>query len=492
MSSSPTPERTRPAPPAAEAETVSPAAPSAFDAEPPPRAADGLPPGLADHPRYRVIRLLGQGGMGAVYLAEHRHMERQVALKVISADLVGNPDAVRRFRQEVTAAARLGPHPHVVAVYDADQVGDLHFLVMEYVEGQSLADYLHEKGPLPTAEACDCARQAALGLEHAAGQGMVHRDVKPHNLMRTPQGQVKVLDFGLARCYRETEKARTQLTQQGVLMGTADYMAPEQASDSRATDVRADVYSPGCTLYHLLTGRVPFPGGGTVEKIIKHAVEAPTPVGALRPDLPVGVAQVVEKMMAKALEQRFQTPGEVAGALAPWTKEGAVLPVRPVTLVASPSSSATLPAVRAAGAVPRLPGGPDPDEEVLRQIRSSANFLLVSGYVHCFPGGLLFLLAMLESVAPKLLPPTSDPSQFRELGEPGVFWMALSALLLTGATRMKSRRSYKWAFFASFLGALPVTPFLPVTVPLGIRSLLCLGNPDVKDAFRRRAAKAPG
>ncbi len=492
MSNSPPPKGPQPAPPSAEAETVNPVASFGFDAGLNPQTADGLPPGLADHPRYRVIRPLGRGGMGVVYLAEHRHMERQVALKVISTDLVSNPDAVRRFRQEVTAAARLGPHPHVVAVYDADQVDDLHFLVMEYVDGQSLADYLRDKGPLPTAEACDYARQAALGLEHAAGQGMVHRDVKPHNLMRTPQGQVKVLDFGLARCYRETEKARTQLTQQGVLMGTADYMAPEQASDSRAADVRADVYSLGCTLYHLLTGRVPFPGGGTVEKIIKHAVEAPTPVGALRPDLPVGVAQVVEKMMAKALEQRIQTPREVAESLAPWTKEGAALPVRPVTIVASPPSSATLPLLHTPESVTRLPGGPDPDEEVLRQIRSSANFLLVSGYVHCFLGGLLFLLAILESIAPKLLPRTSDPSQFRELGEPGMFWMALSALLLTGATRMKSRRSYRWALFASVLGALPVTPFLPVTVPLGIRSLLCLSNPDVKAAFRKQAAKSPG
>ncbi|HMF16132.1 MAG TPA: protein kinase, partial [Gemmataceae bacterium] len=163
-----------------------------------PAPADDEPFELADHPRYRVVRLLGQGGMGAVYLAEHRHMGRSVALKVINPDLLNHPRSLPRFQQEVRAAAKLD-HPNIVAAYDADHAASLHFLVMEYVEGQNLADYLDEKGPLPVALACDIIRQAALGLHHAHERGMVHRDIKPHNLMLTPTNQVKVLDFGLAR-----------------------------------------------------------------------------------------------------------------------------------------------------------------------------------------------------------------------------------------------------------------------------------------------------
>ena len=188
--------------PNTEAETLAPPAPAdpgATAGGAPAAPADGsVPPELADHPHYRVLALIGQGGMGAVYKAEHRLMERTVALKVIKPALFDNPGAVQRFRQEVKAAARL-QHPNIVTAHDAGQAGALHFLVMEYVEGRSLAEYLQEKGTLPAAEACEYARQAAVGLQHAHEKGMVHRDVKPHNLMRTPDGQVKILDFGLAR-----------------------------------------------------------------------------------------------------------------------------------------------------------------------------------------------------------------------------------------------------------------------------------------------------
>src|SRR5262245_36960629 len=239
--------------------------------------------------------------MGAVYKAEHLRMGRVVALKVVQASLTADAGAVHRFEHEVKAAAQLA-HPNIVAAYDADEAGRLHFLVMEYVEGESLADYLRRRGPLPVAEACDYARQAALGLQHAFERGMVHRDVKPANLMRTPAGVIKILDFGLARLAQSQTSGInrvTQLTQQGVMMGTVDYMAPAQASDPRQADARSAVYSRGCTIYRLLTGRVPFPGGGPVEKVIKHAVEPPTPVTVLRPDVPPALAKAVGRMMAK-------------------------------------------------------------------------------------------------------------------------------------------------------------------------------------------------
>jgi uncharacterized protein (TIGR03067 family) len=282
---------------------------------------------LANHPRYRVVRPLGRGGMGAVYLAEHRRLGRSVALKVINPELLNHGNALSRFQQEVKAAAKLD-HPNIVAAYDADQAGCLHFLVMEYVEGQNLADYLNEKGPLPIAQACDIIRQAALGLQHAHERGMVHRDIKPHNLMLTPSGQVKVLDFGLARFAAEPAGATTDdgattaphLTGAGAVMGSADYIAPEQARDARSADGRSDIYSVGCTLYHLLTGRPPFPDGTAPEKLQRHSIDEPGPLSALRPEAPDGLAKAVAKMMAKKPEERYQTAADVAAALSPFTK----------------------------------------------------------------------------------------------------------------------------------------------------------------------------
>jgi WD40 repeat protein len=277
---------------------------------------------LLDHPRYRLLRKLGQGGMGTVYLAEHRLMRRLVALKFIRAAHLPQPQVVARFRQEVQAAASLSS-PHVVSAYDAEEAAGGLFLVMEYVEGTSLDRWLLQHGPLPVPEACDYVRQAALGLQAAFDKGLVHRDVKPANLMRTPDGTVKVLDFGLARLVREAGAPEGSLTAAGTVMGTADYIAPEQARDSRSADVRADVYSLGCTLYHLLAGRVPFPGGTAIDKIVRHAGGAPEPISRCRPDLPAELARVVEKMMARKPEERYQAPAEVAAALEHFTTAAA-------------------------------------------------------------------------------------------------------------------------------------------------------------------------
>ncbi len=300
--------------------------------------------------RYRLIRKLGQGGMGTVYLAEHRLMRRLVAVKVIRAGYLGNPQVVRRFRQEAEAAARLA-HPHIVAVYDADEAGGTHFLVMEFVNGESLDHWLAREGPLPWSQACAAVRQAALALQFAHDQGMVHRDVKPHNLMRTVEGTVKILDFGLARVLDDVPRPDGQLTAEGTVLGTADYIAPEQARDSRCADVRADIYSLGCTLYHLLSGQVPFPGGTATDKIIRHATEQPEPLGRSRADLPAGLAAVVETMMAKKPDQRYQTPAEVAQR---WSRSRSrTIPVLPPP--ASRLYRATCPTVRACaeGCAPR-------------------------------------------------------------------------------------------------------------------------------------------
>lgn len=285
-----------------------------------------LPAALADHPQYRILDRLGEGGMGVVYKAEHRVMDRTVALKVLAPHLTANAAAVDRFRQEVRAAARL-LHPNIVVSHDAGEAGGQHFLVMEYVEGISLDRLVSRRGPLAVTMACHFARQVAIGLQHAADKGMVHRDIKPQNLIVTRKGQVKILDFGLARLHREIEpgavagKPLPGGTSPNFIMGTPDYLSPEQAKNSSAVDIRSDLYALGCTLYFLLTGKTPFNRASTlIDKLLAHTEEEPPPLSTYRQDVPDGLVQVIAKLMAKKPSDRFATPAEAAAALAPFTK----------------------------------------------------------------------------------------------------------------------------------------------------------------------------
>jgi hypothetical protein len=261
-------------------------------------------------------------------------MDRQVVIKVISRSLLDNPDALERFLREVQAAAQLS-HPNIVTAYDAEQAGELHMLVMEFVPGQSLAEILEKKGPLPVANACHYVRQAALGLQHAHERGMVHRDIKPGNLMLMTKGQVKILDFGLAKVVRE-RGASKGLTSSDAYMGTPDYSAPEQATDARAADIRADLYSLGCTLYCLLAGRPPFQEDTAMKTILAHLQKEPQPLTELRSDVPAELWQVVKQLLAKDSAQRYQKPIDVARALSVFVKPDAKGGPAPVAVVGSP------------------------------------------------------------------------------------------------------------------------------------------------------------
>lgn len=266
---------------------------------------------------YILLERLGEGGMGTVFKARHRNLDRVVALKLIRKDLLDRPQAVKRFHREIKAAAALN-HPNIVLAYDADQHGSAHFLTMEYVEGTDLARVVKERGPLPVATARDYIRQAALGLQHAGERGLVHRDIKPHNLLLTTKGVVKILDMGLARIARPEgdEESGSSLTRQGTVMGTYDYIAPEQAMDSHSVDIRADLYSLGCTFYFLLTGRVPFPGGDGLSKLMKHKLDEPEPIARFRSDVSPGIVAVIRKLMAKDPQHRFPSGNALAAALA--------------------------------------------------------------------------------------------------------------------------------------------------------------------------------
>jgi formylglycine-generating enzyme required for sulfatase activity len=295
-------------------------------------ALPDLPPELAKHPRYRILKELGRGGMGVVYQAEQTLMDRPVAIKVIGRELLSHPDALERFRREIKAAARL-THPNIVIAHDAEEVGDLHILVMEYVQGQSLAEVLRRKGPLSVAHACHFARQAALGLQYALEKGMVHRDIKPQNLMMTPKGQVKILDFGLAKVVSEAGAGQS-LTASGAYMGTPEYCAPEQAADARQADIRADIYSLGCTLYALLAGKPPFQEDTAVLTILAHLSKEVPPLPKVRPDVPPELWAVIERMLAKDPAGRHPKPAEVAQALLPYCRGGAEARVAPIPLQA--------------------------------------------------------------------------------------------------------------------------------------------------------------
>ncbi len=294
-------------------------------------AGQGVKCGLAG--RYHLLDKLGEGGMGAVYRARDDKLDRVVALKVMAARHVNNPDAVARFHREAKALAKVS-HPAIVQAYDTGADGDRHFLVMEYVEGTNLARVLHERGRLPATQAADYIYQAALGLQQAHERGLVHRDMKPGNLLVTSRvgiahggpggqcppyaggGQIKILDLGLARFVQDQIGDGT-LTHEGMGLGTPDYMAPEQFRDARHVDPRADIYALGCTLYHLLTGRVPFPGSSLSEKAEAHEAKEPPAIEELCPDTPTGLALTVRRMMAKQPSARFATGQEVAEALAP-------------------------------------------------------------------------------------------------------------------------------------------------------------------------------
>jgi serine/threonine-protein kinase len=270
--------------------------------------------------QYVVVERLGEGGMGTVFKARHRRLDRIDALKVIRKDHLANATAVQRFHQEARLAARVS-HVNIVSIYDASEADGMHFLAMEYVDGIDLAKLVQRNGPLPIAQACEFIRQAALGLEHAHECGLVHRDIKPSNLFVNPKkGLVKVLDMGLARMLKAAHEGDEAggLTHTGVVMGTPDYISPEQAINSSQVDIRSDIYSLGCTLYFLLTGQVPYPGGSLTEKLLRRQLEDGRPVNELRPEVPGELAAIVAGMMARKPDDRYATPGEVAEALEPF------------------------------------------------------------------------------------------------------------------------------------------------------------------------------
>jgi serine/threonine protein kinase len=290
---------------------------------PDPALSGKLPAELAANEQYTVLRELGRGGMGVVYLAHNTMLDRLEVLKVLSQEMLERKGTRERFIREMQSAARLD-HPNIVRAYSAPPFGRLLVFAMEYIEGHDLAKLVRARGPLPVLLACSFAHDAALGLEHAHERGMVHRDIKPGNLMYTKQRKgwtIKVLDFGLAKATSENPFDGS-LTREGQMLGTVDYIAPEQSLNAQKADIRADIYSLGCTLYFLLTGDPPFEGTSLASILQAHHSIDARPLNLVRPEVPVELAAVVGKMMAKETHRRYQTPEEVVESLKPFCKGG--------------------------------------------------------------------------------------------------------------------------------------------------------------------------
>ncbi len=269
--------------------------------------------------RYKLVHLLGRGGMGSVFAAEDTKMSRHVALKIIAKQLGKDPAALEQFFAEARAIAALD-HPNIVRAYDVDNESERYFIVMEFAEGRNLQQVVEADGPLDYAVAADYIRQAADGLAHAHGREIVHRDVKPANLMVNDRGVVKVLDMGMARLVagQADDEDGKDSNEEPEQLGTVDYLAPEQAMQSPEMDHRVDLYSLGCTLYYLLTGSPPFPDGTLAERILKHQTQSPPSIKEQRPDAPDELANVCEKLMAKEADDRFASAAEVSKLLADW------------------------------------------------------------------------------------------------------------------------------------------------------------------------------
>lgn len=396
---------------------------------------------------YIVLDKLGEGGMGKVYKARDSRSGRVVALKVIRPQLLSNPLIRGRYGREVQTALALN-HPNIAAAYESGESGDRHYLALEFVDGVDLARLVRSQGVLSVPEACEYLRQASLGLQHAHDEGFVHRDIKPSNIVvsgerhhrsATEPARVKILDMGLVRSVGfEESPGGTDLTRDGTVVGTPDYMAPEQAKNSSTVDHRADLYSIGAAFYFLLTGKPPFSGGSPIEKILKHQLDPPPPLQAIRPDVPDELARIVSRLMSKKPTDRFPTARDVAEALARLTQFTEAVPDQIVPVFALPEgvSAETLP--HSSPTVPPLPS------HSLTGEKSTVGDLRAEAVPERRPSPSVSTPPPREDSDPVRrhpVPRTRNPAQ---ASPSGWQWVFLAGILLLGALTLLAVAAMTW------------------------------------------------
>ena len=362
---------------------------------------------------YVVLDLLGEGGMGRVFKAHNTRLGRDEALKIIRADKLKHTSARARFTLEMQALGKV-KHPNVVTAFDAGPLDDLHFVSMELIDGIDLTRMVRERGPLPVAEACEYIRQSALGLQHALELGMVHRDIKPSNILVSRDGkQVKIVDLGLARLQEPIQEGANRVTQEGFVIGTPDFLAPEQARNPAGVDIRADIYALGATLFYILPGKVPYDGANATEKLLKHCTEPPPALLPLRLDAPPQLERLIHWCMAKRAEDRPQTPHQLALALQPFcppttsgTHRVATLPHQIYNYPTAPPIPAIDP--NSSSQVFKLPAQSNDQDPIRRRAKAGFPYAMV-----LLLFGILLLLAILAYAAyrawqPKPIPPVES------------------------------------------------------------------------------------
>lgn len=275
--------------------------------------------------KFKLLERVGVGGMGQVFLCEHMFMKKRVAVKVLPPAKADQPAALGRFYREARAAGSLD-HNNIVRTHDIDQDGNLHFIVMDYIDGPNLLDVVKKFGAMDIQRAISYIRQAAIGLDYAFRNSLIHRDIKPGNILIDRKGVARILDMGLARFLNDQTDQLTMKYDDKIVLGTADYVAPEQVANSHSVDIRADIYALGATFYFLLAGHPPFPTGTVSQKLLWHRTKDPTPIRQIRPEVPDNLAVIIGKMMAKDPKARFQTPAQVAAELDQFLTSPVTLP----------------------------------------------------------------------------------------------------------------------------------------------------------------------